>query len=260
MFSPSDVDLVAGGPALRRRFLDILLAVTSRGYLRALQRYRGALVRRNAALRDAARQSASRADARVDVWEEPLAEHGATLWAERDAWVESATDRFTELARAIGGDALAIRYASSAPMSGGDSDRRAILARLFEQQRSADLRFGLTRSGPHRDDLLMTIAGPDGAPRDLRVFGSAGQQRTAAITLRLLEAATLHDRRGGPPLVLLDDPFAELDVPRTRRIVDLLAAGGLGQTILAVPRESDIPGGMPRLQRFGITAGVLHGE
>jgi DNA replication and repair protein RecF len=259
MFSPSDVELVAGGPALRRRFLDIMLAVTSRGYLRALQRYRGALVRRNAALRDAARQSASRADARVDVWEEPLAEHGAILWAERDAWVEKATERFAELARAIGGDALSVRYVSAAPMS-GDGDRRTILARLFQQQRSADLRFGLTRSGPHRDDLLLTIAGPDGAPRDLRVFGSAGQQRTAAIALRLLEAATLHDRRGGPPLVLLDDPFAELDVPRTRRIVDLLSGSGLGQTILAVPRESDIPGGMPRLQRFRIAAGVLHRE
>jgi DNA replication and repair protein RecF len=259
MFSPSDVALVAGGPALRRRFLDIMLAVTSRGYLRALQRYRAALVRRNAALRDAARQSVSRADARVDVWEEPLAEYGAILWAERDAWVGNATERFAELASAIGGDALAIRYVSAAPMS-GDGDRRAILARLFEQQRSADLRFGLTRSGPHRDDFLLTIAGPDGAPRDLRVFGSAGQQRTAAIALRLLEAATLHDRRGGPPLVLLDDPFAELDVPRTRRIVDLLSESGLGQTILAVPRESDIPGGMPRLQRFRITAGVLHRE
>jgi DNA replication and repair protein RecF len=260
MFSPSDVELVAGGPALRRRFLDIMLAVTSRGYLRALQRYRGALVRRNAALRDAARQPANRANARVDVWEEPLAEHGATLWAERDAWVESATERFTELTRTIGGDAVAIRYASAAPLSGGDGDRRAILVRLFEQQRSADLRFGLTRSGPHRDDLLITIAGPDGTPRDLRLFGSAGQQRTAAIALRLLEAATLHDRRGGPPLVLLDDPFAELDVPRTKRIVDLLSESGLGQTILAVPRESDIPGGMPRLQRFHITGGVLRGE
>src|SRR4029077_14108352 len=86
MFSPADVELVAGGPSARRRFLDIMLAVTSRGYLRALQRYRAALVRRNAALRDASRRSAPSAEARVDVWEEPLAEHGATLWAERDAW------------------------------------------------------------------------------------------------------------------------------------------------------------------------------
>ena len=257
MFSPADVELVAGGPAVRRRFLDIMLAVTSRGYLRALQRYRAALVRRNAALRDAARAPAARA---VDVWEEPLAEHGAVLWVEREAWVESVAHRFSDLVRAIGGDALTIRYASAAPpLEPGEGPREA-LTRLFAQQRAADVRFGLTRSGPHRDDLLITIAGADGAQRELRVFGSAGQQRTAAIALRLLEAATLQDRRGGTPLVLLDDPFAELDVPRTQRIVKLLSESGLGQTILAVPRESDIPGGMPRLQRFRITAGALRRE
>ncbi|HEY2375784.1 MAG TPA: DNA replication and repair protein RecF [Gemmatimonadaceae bacterium] len=259
MFSPTDVELVAGAPALRRRFLDILLAVSSRAYLRALQRYRAALVRRNAALRDMARLPAARTDARVEVWEEPLAEYGTVLWAEREGWVESVATRFADLARTIGGDALAIRYASAAPPLEG-TDRRASLARLFEQQRTADLRFGLTRSGPHRDDLLITIAGADGVSRELRVFGSAGQQRTAAIALRLLEAATLHDRRGGAPLVLLDDPFAELDAPRTQRIVDLLSESGLGQTILAVPRETDVPGGLPKLQRFRITAGALRGE
>ncbi len=257
MFSPADVELVAGGPSVRRRFLDIMLAVTSRGYLRALQRYRAALVRRNAALRDATRAPAARA---VDVWEEPLSEHGATLWVEREAWVESVATRFAELASAIGGDTLTIRYASSAPPLESTEGPREGLTRLFAQQRSSDLRFGLTRSGPHRDDLLITIAGADGTRRELRVFGSAGQQRTAAIALRLLEAATLHDRRGGAPLVLLDDPFAELDVPRTQRIVNLLSESGLGQTILAVPRESDIPGGMPRLQRFRISAGVLRLE
>jgi DNA replication and repair protein RecF len=257
MFSPADVELVAGGPSVRRRFLDIMLAVTSRGYLRALQRYRAALVRRNAALRDAARGPAARA---VDVWEEPLAEHGATLWVEREAWVESVATRFAELAGAIGGDTLTIRYASSAPPLESAEGPREGLTRLFAQQRLSDLRFGLTRSGPHRDDLLITIAGSDGTQRELRIFGSAGQQRTAAIALRLLEAATLHDRRGGAPLVLLDDPFAELDVPRTQRIVRLLSESGLGQTILAVPRESDIPGGMPRLQRFRMSAGALRRE
>lgn len=257
MFSPADVELVAGGPAIRRRFLDIMLAVTSRGYLRSLQRYRAALVRRNAALRDAVRGSAAGA---VDVWEEPLAEHGAKLWVEREAWVESVAHRFAELAKGIGGDTLSIRYVSSAPSLEAGKGPREALSRLFEQQRAADLRFGITRFGPHRDDLLITIAGADGTPRDLGVFGSAGQQRTAAIALRLVEAATLYDRRGGAPVILLDDPFAELDVPRTQRIVDLLSESGLGQTILAVPRESDIPGGMPRLQRFRIKAGVLRGE
>jgi DNA replication and repair protein RecF len=263
MFSPADVELVAGGPAARRRFLDIMLAVTSRGYLRALQHYRGALVRRNAALRDVARHGTSRgagAEDRVAVWEAPLAEHGATLWAERDAWLEAAAEQFTHLARVIGGDLLAIRYATAARGALDGTDRRETLARALEQQRASDIRFGLTRTGPHRDDLVITIRGADATARDLRVFGSAGQQRTAAIALRLLEAARLNEKRGGPPLVLLDDPFAELDVPRTQRIVGLLSESGLGQTVLAVPRDTDIPGGMPHLQRFRIRAGALTRE
>ena len=259
MFSPMDVELVAGGPAARRRFLDIMLAVTSPGYLRALQQYRAALVRRNAALRDAARHHGTRGEDRVAVWEAPLAEHGATLWAERDAWVDSAAARFTDLGRRIGGEALAMRYASAVRPTDA-AERRANLAHSLEQQRTADIRFGLTRSGPHRDDLLITMRGEDGTTRELRMFGSAGQQRTAAIALRLLEAAWLQERRGGPPVVLLDDPFAELDVPRTQRIVALLSETGLGQTVLAVPRDSDIPGGMPHLQRFRISAGSLRHE
>ena len=257
MFSPADVELVAGGPATRRRFLDIMLAVTSRGYLRALQQYRAALVRRNAALRDAARHSAARAEERVAVWEAPLAEHGAVLWSEREAWVESAAEQFTALAQNIGGDELTLRYASWARGTREAGDRQHDLASALEQQRSTDIRFGLTRAGPHRDDLLVTIRGADDVARELRVFGSAGQQRTAAIALRLLEAARFHERRGGPPIVLLDDPFAELDVPRTQRIVRLLSESGLGQTVLAVPRENDVPGGLPHLQRFRINAGVL---
>lgn len=256
MFSPADVDLVAGGPAARRRFLDIMLAVASRGYLRALQRYRAALARRNAALRDAARHHGARAVARVEVWDEPLAEHGAVLWMERDAWVRQVSDRFTELCRAIGGDTISIRHASTLSELSVESDRRIALLRALEEQRNADVRFGLTRTGPHRDDLLITME-TAGASRELRVFGSAGQQRSAAIALRLLEAETLRDRRGGSPVFLLDDPFAELDAPRTQRIVSQLSGNGLGQTILTVPRESDIPGGMPRLDRFRISAGVI---
>lgn len=263
MFSPADVDLVAGSPSARRRYLDIMLAVTSRGYLHALQRYRAALVRRNAALRSAARQSSGHADARIDIWEEPLAEHGATLWMERRTWVEHARDRFAELCATIGEQRpVSLRYASSLAQSDAVSraDAQGALTRALHAQRAADLRFGLTRVGPHRDDLLMTLGGNDGTARDLRVFGSAGQQRSAAIALRLLESETLRERRGAAPLILLDDPFAELDVRRAARIVELLSRGGMGQTMLAVPREHDIPSEMPRLERYRISGGVVARE
>jgi len=257
MFSPADVELIAGAPSARRRYLDIMLSVTSRGYLHALQRYRAALLRRNAALRDSARQPAGRGDARVEVWEAPLAEHGALLWAQRRAWVDRVRERFAELCRAIGETgAVTVRYVSSLQLEAGE-EARVALAKALESHRTADTRLGLTRTGPHRDDLLITLAADDNVPRELRLFGSAGQQRTAAIALRLLEAGTLRDRRGGSPLFLLDDPFAELDGRRAGRIVELLADSGLGQTVLAVPREGDIPSGMPQLERYRVASGVV---
>jgi DNA replication and repair protein RecF len=248
MFAPGDVELVAGAPSARRRYLDILLALSSRRYLTALQRYRVALGHRNAALRDVARSG--RQDDRIVVWEAPLAEHGAVLWKARLDWIERSAERFAHLCSAIGESApVALRYASAVAPA---QDLADALARALAERRTSDVRRALTHAGPHRDDLILTIGG-----RELRTFGSAGQHRTAAIALRMVEAETLSDRRGGRPLMLLDDPFAELDLRRASRIVDLLAQEGLGQTILTVPRESDIPAGLPSLERRRIRAGEI---
>ena len=254
LFSPADVDLVAGAPSSRRRYLDILLALSSRPYLAALQRYRAALAQRNAALRDALRSAGGRAEQRVAVWESPLAEHGAVLWRERVRWTERAAGRFAELCAAIGEQApVEMRYTTALEPDSTEVDEvvRA-LTRSLEQKRALDMRRGLTHAGPHRDDLALTLDG-----RELRAFGSAGQQRTAAIALRLLEAETLHHRLGAAPLFLLDDPFAELDARRSSRILELLAAQGMGQTLLTVPRESDIPPALTGLARWRIAAGVI---
>ncbi|MDB4875191.1 MAG: replication and repair protein recF [Gemmatimonadetes bacterium] len=249
MFSPADVELIAGSPNMRRRFIDIMLALTAPGYLAALQRYRAALARRNAALRDAARGGRESA-ASVAVWEPPLAEHGAVLWTARRTWVSAVDARFEELCHEIGETStVRIRYASSLAPS---DDPAASLAAALGEKRAHDLRRGLTHVGPHRDDLVITLDG-----RDLRVFGSAGQQRTAAIALRMLEAATFSERTGRAPVFLLDDPFAELDARRSARILGLLARDGLGQTMLAVPRESDIPPQLTRLDRMYVSGGVI---
>jgi DNA replication and repair protein RecF len=248
MFAPDDVSLVTGSPAERRRFLDVLLAVTDHSYLVALQQYRAALLRRNAALRSAA---SGGGDA-VAVWEPALAQYGAALWRERRTWVVSMEDRLETLCREIGeGGRVRMRYAST--LAAAD-DPRSALARALEEKRASDLRRGLTHVGPHRDDLVVTLDG-----RDMRVFGSAGQQRTAAIALRMLEAATVTERRGLAPMFLLDDPFAELDARRSARILSLLERDGMqvGQTVLAVPRDGDIPAELTRLERFRIDAGVV---
>ena len=296
-FSPVDVALVAGGPAERRHFLDVTLALTDAKYLHALQQYRAALRQRNAALRTAQRAGARAGgthDALVSVWEPTLARHGATLVALRRTWCASHAERFSSLCAAIGERlSVTMRYAGAElPTSAATTSRvgldasivsnsefeqendakqvglmateahehamrlqgayRNAYATAFDQQRANELRRGITLVGPHRDDLQLLLG-----TRDLRTFGSAGQQRTAAIALRMLELATRRDALNEPPLLLLDDPFAELDAKRSARILALLAEVGVGQVILAVPRDEDIPAAFTRLERRTMLNGSL---
>lgn len=248
MFSPRDLDMIVGAPSERRRYLDLLLSLTDRRYLNALQHYRANLARRNAALRHASRRGAN--DSEVSVWEPALAEHGSLLIESRAKWVSDWTNEFSRIAESIGERERAqMRYLS--PFAESEA-RHDVLLAAFEEKRPLDMRRGITHVGPHRDDLELTLDG-----RDIRLFGSAGQQRTAAIALRTLEAATLRDHAGAEPILLLDDPFAELDADRASRILRMIEARGLGQTILTVPRESDIPTGLMRLSRVTIRNGAL---
>ena len=248
MFSPRDLDLVTGAPSERRRYLDLLLALTDRKYLNALQHYRANLARRNAALRHATRRGAN--DSEVSVWEPALAEHGSVLIETRARWITDRMDEYANMSEEIGEQGHAqMRYVCAF----ADSEaRHDVLLAALEEKRPLDMRRGITSVGPHRDDLELTLDG-----RDLRLFGSAGQQRTAAIALRMLEAATLRDHAGAEPLLLLDDPFAELDIRRAAKILLLLEKRGLGQTILAVPREADIPPGLMRLERLRVSEGTV---
>ena len=275
-FSPEDVSLVAGSPAERRRYLDVALALSSRPYLVALQHYRAALLRRNAVLRQAQREHGARAHALIDqvsLWEPALAEHGGMVMAMRLQFVQSHAAQFSQLADAIGerqpvtmryvfssGAAVSVSELSSVTSDGEHGEPHAPLSRFLrdvleialEQQRAQEVRRGMTLVGPHRDELALLLGG-----RELRTFGSAGQQRSAAIALRLLELASLRDAIGGTPLLLLDDPFAELDLGRAGRVLGLLEATGVDQVLLAVPRLEDIPEAFTRLERRTMHDGVL---
>jgi DNA replication and repair protein RecF len=250
IFSPRDAVLVAGAPVERRRFLDVMLALSSRPYLLALQRYRGALTRRNAAMREMRLNHAAR-EACAAVWEPALAEHGAIIFAARQEWTEQYAAQYASRCEMIGERGVAsMRYASTLAARRGDAEQA--LREALEKKRPLDVKRGITHVGPHRDDLDLSLDG-----RELRTYGSAGQQRTAAIALRLLEAATLREATRAEPLVLLDDPFAELDARRAARILELLSQEDRGQTILAVPRDADVPDAFTRLDRWTVDAGVL---
>jgi len=260
MIAPRDVSLVAGAPGERRRYLDVLLAMTDRRYLGALQRYRAALVRRNATLRQAAARGDTR-EAEISVWEGALADAGAIIRAARVQWLRTYAKRIAELCDAIGErQRVSVRYASRPELDAAGSDEATIrlqLEQALEHDRARDVRRQLTHAGPHRDDLAIGLGG-----HAVRLAGSAGQQRTVAIALRLAARETLRDATGRLPIMLLDDPFAELDSSRTARILDLLrdASGrGVGQTVIAIPRVGELPLTLSSLKRLTIHDGVLSG-
>ena len=249
MVSPADTILASGEPSARRRYIDVLLALTSRRYLGALQAYRTALQHRNAAIRDIARGGRAN-EASVAVWEPPLAQHGAILVTERREWIAEVAARYSTLCAAIGERApVALRYEGSVADA---TDPESILTELLATRRATDIRRGATNTGPHRDTLALSLDG-----RDLRSVGSAGQQRTAAVALRLLEAETYQRRSGSAPVFLMDDPFAELDARRGAAIVQVLRDSAIGQTFLAVPKASDIPAGFMQLPRATVDDGVI---
>jgi DNA replication and repair protein RecF len=258
IFSPADVEIVAGGPGVRRRFLDIVLSLSEPGYLAALQRYRQALSQRNALLRE------GRPAAMVEAWDAGLVAAGSRVAAARARWVRGRGDTFEALyARVSGGQPGWMAYAPSvaegveaAEPREVEAAFRAALGRAAERER----RRGMTLVGPHRDDLRFAIPDADGAPLDLRTYGSGGQQRTAAIALRMVEADTIRETRGRDTVILLDDVFAELDPGRSQRIVEWIEAEEGGQVILTSPKATDFQVRGGTLPRWGIRDGrVLTG-
>jgi DNA replication and repair protein RecF len=259
VFSPSDVTLISGPPSERRRFLDIVLSLNVPGYLAAVQKYRQTLKQRNALLKDAASPAA------LEPWTMALADAGGAVMRARSRWVAERAPGFAERYRRIGGDVAArMSYRASttddetpgpdAPGEAFADALRGALDRLRERERER----GVTLRGPHRDDLGF-VRDDDRSGRDLRDFGSGGQQRTAAVSLRLVEAATIRDSRRRPPMVLLDDIFAELDPGRSERVLELLEDEP-GQAILTAPKPSDVVLRRGGLERWRIADGEIEVE
>jgi DNA replication and repair protein RecF len=236
IFSPSDVEIVTGPPAERRRYLDIVLSLNVRGYLDALQTYRQVLRQRNAILRD------GRGAEALDAWNATLIDSGATVIMARCRWVHTHAARYAELYRTIsGGIEGAVTYDSDVAVD-ADAGRAAVVAAFearLERVAQRERERGVTLAGPHRDDISLTIRGDTGSI-DLRQFGSGGQVRTGAVALRMIEGETVREARGVQPLLLLDDVFAELDPGRSRRILEVFRLGRHGQVILTAPKETDV--------------------
>ena len=230
LFSPEDLRTVKDGPAERRRFVDMALSQIKPAYYYGLQRYARVLRQRNEVLKLAQAQPGVLST--LDSWDEQLAAAGAELMRQRREYVARLSKLAGETHREIsdGREQLEIRYVPSVSM--GD-DAQAILEALFGA-RENDLRRMTTSVGPHRDDVLLTIAG-----RDVRAYGSQGQQRTAALAMRLSELDVMREAMGEWPMLMLDDVMSELDPCRRRQLIGRLK--GI-QTFITCTDSDDLAG------------------
>lgn len=230
LFSPEDLRTVKDGPAERRRFVDMALSQIRPAYYYALQRYNRALKQRGEALKVIAAQPSFMAT--LDSWDEQLAAAGAELMRHRRAYVERLSAVAGETHREIADDRerLELKYLPS--VSAGD-DVQANLEALFAA-RETDLRRLTTSVGAHRDDVQILVDG-----RDVRAFGSQGQQRTAALSMRLSELDVMKEEIGEWPMLMLDDVMSELDPGRRRQLVSHLA--GI-QTFITCTDAEDLAG------------------
>jgi DNA replication and repair protein RecF len=221
VFTPDRLVVVKGGPAARRAYFDRALGrlVPARAGLAA--EYGAAVAQRNAALRRIAGGYSSR-EALVP-WTESVAELGARLVESRQDVIAVLSPAFAERAGELGLDGASLRYEGEPP---------TVAALDAREQR--DLERGATSVGPHLDDV--SILSGD---RDLRSFGSQGEQRLAVLSLLLAEAEVIADRRGVPPLLLLDDVLSELDPGRRKILGERIA--GRGQALVTATDAAALP-------------------
>lgn len=227
LFSSQDIEVIGGAPALRRRYLDDMKAQVDRQYLRTLAAYNRVLEQRNHLLKLIQEGKASAGQ--LEFWDKELVDKGAFLIRQRRDLVEEirtlAYPLHLELTSSK--EHLSLEYRpnlETAPASAGQDDIKQAFAAKLKQYQPREIGAGITLVGPHRDDLGICIDGID-----LGAYGSRGQQRTVALSLRLAEASYLFQMIGDAPVILLDDVLSELDAQRRSFIMQALP--GYGQVI-----------------------------
>jgi DNA replication and repair protein RecF len=236
VFTPDRLGVVKGAPAARRAYFDRALGRLSPARAQLPAEYGAAVAQRNASLRRVAGGFSTR-DA-LTPWTEQVAALGTELVAAREEALALLGPSFAACAGDLGLDGAALRY------DGGPVTVDELAARL-----DRDLERGVTGIGPHLDDIVMSAGG-----RELRSFGSQGEQRLAVLALLLAEAELITERRGFPPLLLLDDVLSELD-PERRRIL-AARVGRAGQTLITATDAAMLPSEPDQL--LAVDPGEVH--
>lgn len=243
VFTADELEIVRGTPESRRRFLDEGIVGLHPPFVQVLADYNRVIRQKNSLLHSAHEHGLS-IDAvaeRLAPWNEQLAKLAARIHRGRVRFVERLNEVLEK--KLFGHEELTIEYVTPLAKYGDLTEYESLIAERLRARVQAELAAGHALIGPHRDDLEIRFDG-----RDLRKFGSAGQQRSALLLLLLSNIAVFHATRGEYPLFLIDDIDAELDYRRIGRLLEFLE--GKTQTFVTTSKESFV-------ERFGAGARVF---
>ena len=241
-FSPDDLSIIKNGPDKRRKFIDTELCQIDRIYLYNLTEYNKVLSQRNSLLKEIYRNRGL-ADT-LPVWDDKLAEFGAKIIRRRKSFIEEIAPVVSEIHHEISGAKEEVKLSYENNVS-ADGFREAL-----DFAYDNDMRLGSTTKGPHRDDLRFDLGGVD-----LRKYGSQGQQRTAALSLKLSEVTMMEKETREKPVLLLDDVLSELD---SKRQGDLLGSLMDTQTMITCTGLDDFVKSRYRVNKiFEVVNGVV---
>jgi DNA replication and repair protein RecF len=245
VFLPDRLALVKGPPALRRSHVDQVVAASWPTRVATRRAYGQALAQRNALLAGIRAGRASRGS--LPAWNAELGRHGIALRDDRAAILDLLAPRFTLIAGALGlGDGAELRYRPRSRACSAEALAAELAARV-----DSDLERGFTGHGPHRDDVAFLRDG-----RELRAYGSQGEQRLALLALLLAERQTLAETRAAVPLMLLDDVMSELDLQRRALLAQMLRDEG--QSVVTTTDLAHVPGAEePGVTRLAVVAGAV---
>ncbi len=211
IFSPEDLKIVKEDPEKRRRFIDRELCQIRKGYLSDLNNYRRILKQRNAYLKEVL------IDKKIlSVWDEEMAEYGSRIIERRRDFIEKIDIISNEIHSFISGNKESLKLEYEPNVYFKEKMKENFL-KLLNERHEEDIKNNTTGRGPHRDDFRISVK-----EVDLRKFGSQGQQRTAALSLKLSEIKIIEEEKGEKPILLLDDVLSELDNERQSHLINYL--------------------------------------
>ena len=200
VFTPDDIQILKSGPAERRRFLDMMIGQLRPNYVHALNNYKNTIEQRNNYLRQIKEEN--KPEEMLEIWDEKLAEYAEIICRYRIDFMEKLKNKIKEIHEQITNEDIKLEYVT-------ECEKKEIYLELLKQRRKLDIIKGYTTKGIHRDDFKVFIN-----EKEIGIYGSQGQHRTAILSLKLAELYVIYDEIGEYPILLLDDFMSELDGKR----------------------------------------------